>query len=120
MNGRVRTAMGLGTILASAAIGLAGPAAAAPATAWPMPDMRGQTLARAQDMVYSFSSSTEFRIRTLDGAGLSRQQLNPTNWIVCRQSPGAGGVLRANKENVARVTFVVRRPSSELRFNQCG
>lgn len=117
---RVTTALGLGTIVCSVAVGLAGPAAAAPAPAWPMPDMRGQTLARAQDMVQSFSSSTKFAISTIDAEGLGRTPHNATNWIVCRQSPGAGGVLRANKDNVAKVRFMIRRPSSVLRFNQCG
>lgn len=68
------------------------PAAAAPAAAaaddtFVMPDVVGQVLQDAQDLLQTKGS---YFMDQRDASGLGRLQLIDSNWTVCRQSPKPG------------------------------
>lgn len=82
--------IGAATLLAAGAIGLAGPAAAA--DSWEMPDVRGLILQEADDLIASATGGAVVA-RTSDANGMPYEQINLTNWVVCSQSPAAGGTI---------------------------
>jgi hypothetical protein len=93
------------SLLMPLAIGIAGPAAAAP-TSSAMPSVRGISLQKAMESIQSLDEDTNFRIRTYNLQGWTTQQLSPANWVVCRQSPAAGRNITAR----TNITLAVNRP----------
>lgn len=81
-------------LLVAGAVGLAGPAAAQ--DAWAMPDVEGAILQEAHDTIVS---TTEGALvpQTTAVDGTPYEQINLTNWVVCAQSPSAGGEISAEQ-----------------------
>ncbi|MGB3480784.1 MAG: PASTA domain-containing protein [Mycobacterium sp.] len=105
MKMHVSIVAGAASVLMPLAIGLAGPAVAAP-SALTMPEVRKISLQKALTSIDALGDNTKFRINTYNMVGWTQEQLSPANWIVCRQSPGPGRALKAN----SRITLGVKRP----------
>lgn len=78
----------IASLLMPAVIGFAGPAAAAP-TALEMPDVKGMSLAKADEAIATLSPGTTFRLITHNVGGYPQLQLSPAQWAVCGQWPAA-------------------------------
>ncbi|MGE2717627.1 hypothetical protein ACQI4L_26500 [Mycolicibacterium litorale] len=102
-----KRAIGLvGAVTVLAAIGLAGPAAAA--DSWEMPDVEGAILQEAHDTIVSTTEGVLVP-ETSTADGTPYEQINLTNWVVCAQSPAAGGTISAEAPPELEVA----------RFNSC-
>ncbi|MGE2713352.1 hypothetical protein ACQI4L_04765 [Mycolicibacterium litorale] len=99
-------AAGVLSMVAATAIVLAGPAVAAPP--WVMPDVRGMNLQQANDTVKAVTDEKDLVVHSINLTGPPQQQTNLTNWIVCSQSPRAGGNIGAKTS----IVVGVRRPNS--------
>lgn len=102
MRNRALGRIGAATLLAAGAIALAAPAEAQ--TTWTMPDVKGWILQRAHDEIVKTSDGAVVPV-TSDADGTPYQQLNLSDWVVCSQSPAAGGefsVQRPPRLKVAR------------------
>lgn len=71
-----------------------------------MPSVTGVTLAKALDSITALSPTTQFRVSPTIKGGESTQILSPGSWIVCRQSPAAGGNVTAR----SNIRLTVERP----------
>ncbi|BCI51747.1 hypothetical protein NIIDNTM18_10250 [Mycolicibacterium litorale] len=105
MTKRISGLVGAVTVLA--AIGLAGPAAAA--DSWEMPDVEGAILQEAHDTILSTTGGAVVP-QTSTADGTPYEQINLTNWVVCSQSPSAGGTITVDEPPQLEVA----------RFNSCG
>ncbi|TFV58203.1 hypothetical protein E4P42_12600 [Mycobacterium sp. PS03-16] len=106
MSKRSASIAGVVSLVVSASIGLASPAAAA--TEWEMPDVEGQILQSAWDAVLATSEGAVVPA-TSSADGMPYEQINLTNWVVCAQSPSEGGTFSAEEPPELEVA----------RFNQC-
>jgi hypothetical protein len=90
MKKRAAVAVGAASLLVTAGVGLAGPVAAA--ESWAMPDVEGAILQEAHDDIVSTTEGVVFP-ETSAVDGTPYEQINLTNWVVCAQSPSAGGEI---------------------------
>lgn len=103
---QICTGAGVLSMVAATAISLAGTAAAAPP--WVMPDVRGMNLQQANNTVKAVTDEKDLVVNSINLTGAPQQQINLTNWIVCSQSPRAGGRIGAK----TNIVVGVRRPNS--------
>ena len=68
----------------------AAPDAEEPEQSFVMPDLVGVNLQLAQDTLQSLDS---WVLDQEDASGLSRMQINDSNWYVCQQEPAVGSVM---------------------------
>jgi hypothetical protein len=99
--------LGVATLLVAGTLGLAGPASAA--DSWSMPNVEGSVLQEAHDAILSATDGAVVPV-TSDADGMPYEQINLTNWVVCSQSPSAGGEISVQ----APPQLLVARP------NGCG
>lgn len=90
MNKHIAGIVGAASLVVSASVGLASPAAAA--TEWEMPDVEGSILQGAWDEIVSASEGAVVP-STSSADGMPYEQINLTNWVVCAQSPSEGGMF---------------------------
>lgn len=99
------------TVVAIFAIGslISTPVPALAAPTWTMPEsLKGLTLKQAQNALAPFTEAG-LTLHTQNVTGPAEEQLNPTNWIVCWQSPKPG-------KTVTQKTWLalgVRRPDTK-------
>jgi hypothetical protein len=96
--------------LAQAGQAAAEPAPAVPTTqptaAYVMPSVTEGTLAKALGAITALSPTTAFRVTPSIKGGEPTQILSPGSWLVCRQSPAAGGKVTAK----TNIRLTVERP----------
>ncbi|WP_370332364.1 PASTA domain-containing protein [Mycolicibacterium hippocampi] len=84
------------------------PASQAPASEWEMPNVRNMVLQQALKSLDEATNSAELNLLLIDSRN-GQQVINQTNWLVCAQSPSAGGNI---SQRTKRVNLYVKR------FNQ--
>jgi hypothetical protein len=104
-----RAVAGVVSMTAAGSITLAGPAAAA--APWAMPDVRGMNLQQATTTIKGVTDEQDLKVDSINLTGPPQKQINLTNWIVCSQSPRAGGSIGARTS----IAVGVRRPNSSCR-----
>lgn len=106
MKRQISAVAGVVSMAAAGAITLAAPSAAAPP--WAMPDVRGMNLQQATDTIKGVTDEKDLTVNSINLTGAPQKQINLTNWIVCSQSPRAGGSIGAKTS----IVVGVRRPNS--------
>ena len=95
MRNNCAAVIGVGVVLAGAAMGFASPALADP---WTMPDLVGTDLQGAQDAIQSVSNGEVFFSTSTDLTGQGRAQMSDRNWTVCSSTPPAGTAFTTTTE----------------------
>jgi len=95
MRTRCAAVIGVGVVLAGAALGSASPAFA---DSWTMPDLIGTDLQGAQDAIQSVSNGEVFFSTSTDLTGQGRAQISDRNWTVCSSTPPAGAAFTTTTE----------------------
>ena len=120
MRHRFTAAVGATSMAVGLMIGIAAPAwadDASPVSAegtWEMPGpFKGGTLAAAESSLQSLVDAGVIKINAFNAKGPAQQILNPTNWIVCGQSPRAGTVVKVNPKKKRVVSISLRRPETK-------
>jgi len=104
---RIVAAFSMTVAVLAATIGFAGPALAVPAR-WVMPEVRNMVLQQAIKEIREVTGSAQLDLSVEDRRN-GQEVHNQTNWLVCAQSPRAGGVISQKSK---RVLLLVKR------FNQ--
>jgi hypothetical protein len=85
-------------------------AASAPgAQSWVMPDLRGQNLQAAQDVIQALTGNPLFFSTSTDLTGKNRNQIVDRNWQVCSSTPPPGESFTST----SKVDFGVVKLDSE-------
>ena len=119
MRQRFTAAMGAAFLIAGLTVGVSAPAWAdeGPVSAegtWQMPGpFKGANLAQAEASLQPLVDAGVIKINAFNRNGPLPQILNPTNWIVCSQSPRAGTVVKVNPNKKRIVSLSLRRPATK-------
>lgn len=81
--------IGVGVVGIAAALAVA-TAAPAQAASWIMPNLIGANLQVAQNAIQELTDYAVFYSSSTDLTGLSRMQIDDSNWQVCRSTPLPG------------------------------
>ncbi|WP_141564203.1 PASTA domain-containing protein [Mycolicibacterium palauense] len=111
---RTAAVLFMASFLLAGTVGL--PSAAAATPSFTMPDVRDMSLYRAQKVIQAAAGNVKVQFVTRNLKGYPQDQINLTNWDVCRSSPGPGGTARQrNAKTPARVVLLVVRPTEGCR-----
>ncbi|HNM86818.1 MAG: hypothetical protein U0Q20_11155 [Mycobacterium sp.] len=119
MRQRFTAAVGATALAVGLVIGVAAPAWAdegpvSPEGTWEMPGpFKGATLAAAESSLQPLVDAGVIKINAFNRTGPLQEILNPTNWIVCGQSPKAGTVSKVNPKKKRTVSLSLRRPATK-------
>lgn len=81
---------------------------------WQMPGpFKGGSLAAAESALQPLVDAKLITVHPMNAKGPAQQILNPTNWIVCWQSPKAGTVVKVNPKKMKWVSIGLRRPDTK-------